>query len=458
MAADAESEKDPAAGTAAGEANDASAADRRTGPRQRPPVTIDLTAAEVRAAAVPAEPAAAQSGGAEDATDAKPAGEQRRATDGPGTAQYFRSAAKAFSTDAGFRRNLLVGAVGGLVALVVVLLLQSVGILPAPGRSAANQAIQQAKAAADATAALDRRLTAVETMTEAISGLRGDIKALSDRLTSLEAIRGMIASREDIDTLAGSFAALGKRIDSLPPAVSRDDLAAVADRLARLEAAVATGGNGQGASSAAVASLTGQLGDAQAQIRSLGDRVAAAEARAASAGPASGGADAIRAMAMVSLRRAAESGQPFAADVDMVANLGAGGGDIAIVRPLAARGVEARAALASEFPSIADAILAAATRADPNAGFLQRMLGGLGGLITIRPMGPLAGGDPPAIVSRMRDDVGKGDLAAALAERDGLPPAARDASADWAAKAADRVALDAAVERIAAALGAAKAG
>jgi hypothetical protein len=58
----------------------------------------------------------------------------------------------------------------------------------------------------------------------------------------------------------------------------------------------------------------------------------------------------------------------------------------------------------------------------------------------------------------MADWVAKGDLGAALAERDALPQAGKDASAEWAAKAADRVALDALVERIARALDTPKAG
>ena len=58
----------------------------------------------------------------------------------------------------------------------------------------------------------------------------------------------------------------------------------------------------------------------------------------------------------------------------------------------------------------------------------------------------------------MNDDVAKGDLAAALAEREALPQAGKDASAEWAAKAADRVGLDGLIERIARALDPPKAG
>jgi hypothetical protein len=435
-------------------------ADNEKGQRQRPSVTIDLTAAQVRPG--PASGAeAAKPEPSRNADDAKPAGlagAGRRTSDRSGATQYFRGAAQALSGGEGFRNNLLIGAVGGVVALIVVLVLQSVTILPVPGRSAANQAIEQAKTASDATAALDRRLNAVETMTEAISGVRADIKTLTDRVAELEASRGTTASRGDVDALASNVAALGKHLDGMPPAVTRDDLAAATDRLGRLEAAVASGGSGEGASSAAVASLTSQLADAQTQIRTLADRLTTAEAKTAVAIPVAGGESAVRAVAMVSLRRAAESGQPFSADLDLVSNLGIGGGDVAALRPLAAKGVASRASIVAEFPIVADAILSAATASDPNTGLVRRVLDGLGGLITVRPIGPVAGSDPAAVVSRMSDAVGRGDLSAALAERDGLPQAGKDASAAWAVKATDRTALDAAVGRIAGALDAAKAG
>ncbi|MEJ0096718.1 MAG: hypothetical protein WDM84_00280 [Bauldia sp.] len=277
-------------------------------------------------------------------------------------------------------------------------------------------------------------------------------------MAALDAIRPAIASRGDVDTVANNLTALGKRIDGLPPAATQADLAALTDRLGKLEAAVAAGGSGDGASPAAVASLTSRLDDAEAEVHALTDRVAAAEAKTAAAVPTADGANAMKAVAVAALRRAAASGEPFAGDVDLVSGLGIGADDIAVLRPLALKGVESRAALATEFPAVADAILAAANQGGADAGFFRRVLDEVRGLVTIRPIGPVAGSDPAAIVSRMSDDVAKGDLAAALSERGALPQAAQDASADWAAKAADRVALDAVVERIAGSLDAAKAG
>ena len=459
MAADEDEAKGTGTGEGARGQPDDKAAERRTGPRQRPPVTIDLTAEEIRAKTA----SAAKAESAKDNTaEVPPASGGRRESDNPGAgAQMFRgAAARALAPDDGWRRSTLAGVAGGLMALIVVILLQAIGILPAPGRSAANQAIEQAKTASDASVGLDRRLTAVEAMTESIPATRTEIRSLSDRSAALEGGRATLAARSDVEAVAANVAALGQKIDSAVPTASRADLVALTERIARVEVAAAAGGGaGAGASTEAIASLTSQLADAEAQVRSLTDRIAAAEAKVGSVGvPVAGGESALRAIAVAALRRAADGDQPFGSDVDLVSALGIAGDDVATLRPIAARGVPARAALSAEFPEVADAILSVTSASDPNAGFWQRVIDSLGSLVTIRPTGPVAGGDPAAIVSRMTDAVAQRDLAAALGERETLPQAGKDASAEWAAKAADRVALDALVERIARVFDAPKAG
>lgn len=415
------------------------------GARQRPPVTIDLTAESVRPSAANASSEPPKADSSKDgpnmgrrASDRKPGG----------------FTARSIPIDDYWRRGASGGIVGGLVALAVVILLQAVGLLPAPGRSAANQAAEQAKTASDTATGLERRLAAVETMTEAIPAMRSDAKALADKVSALDAARSAAASRSDLDAVTASVTALSKKMDALPPSASRDDVTALTDRVNRLEVTAAAGGGDAAASSDAINSLTSQLADAQAQVRALTDRVAAAEAKVSSATVPSGGAAATRALALASLRRSADDGKPFAADVDMMASLGIAGEDVAALRPLADKGVESTNAIAAEFPPVAELILAATASSDPNAGFFHRLLDSL---VTIRPTGPMPGNDPSAIVSRMNDDVAKSDLAAALSERNALPEAGRAASADWAAKAADRVALDALIDKIARAFDPAKA-
>jgi hypothetical protein len=327
-----------------------------------------------------------------------------------------------------------------------------VGLWPAPGRSAANDALEQAKAASETVGGLDRRIAAVETMTETLPAIRTELKALNDKVAALDSSRGTVASRDDLDALSQGIAALGKRVDALPKPVTQADLTALTERVARLEVGAASGG---GAPSEAVNALATQLSDSEAQVKALTERVATAEAKLSVPVVASGGEAATRGLAVAALRRGAQGGMPFADDVDMVAALGIAGDDIATLRPYAAKGVADASALAEEFPAVAEAILRATEANDPGTGILQRIFSSL---VTIRPAGPVAGNDPPAIVSRMKDDVSKGDFAGALAERDALPAAGRDAFAAWAAKAADRVALDQLVDKIARTLDPPKAG
>jgi hypothetical protein len=112
------------------------------------------------------------------------------------------------------------------------------------------------------------------------------------------------------------------------------------------------------------------------------------------------------------------------------------------LKPYAATGVATRDTLRADFGKVSDAILAA-TQGAGDDSLLGRIASGARGLVSIRPVGPVAGSDPPAIVSRMTAEVAMGDLAKALGERDALPAAGKDASADWAARAAARVTADA---------------
>ena len=428
--------------------------------RQRPPVTIDLTAEAVRSEAAPATtPApkaeapkaeAVRSEAKAEMPKAEPPlaapAEARRPAAG---ANPFRGAAEAITRDEGWRNAALASVAGGLVALVIVLLLQAVGILPAPGRSAANEAIAQAKSASDATAALDRRVAALEAITDGMTALRSDLKSATDRVAALEGAKSAYATHDDVAAVAATLQAVDRKVDALPPAAKASELAALSDRVGKLEVSVAAGGGSGGANADAIASLTGQLADADAKVRALAERIDAADAKVASLGTPAGDGTAGRAIAAAALRRAAADGTPFAPDLDLIASYGVATNDVATLKPLAASGVKTAAAIAAEFPAVGDAVLAATSASDPNRNFFQRLLDSL---ISVRPAGPVAGNDPPAIVSRMRDDVAKGDLAAALSERDGLPEAGKAASAAWAAEASDRVTVDTLVARIADAL------
>ncbi|MEX0852791.1 MAG: hypothetical protein WD036_05840, partial [Bauldia sp.] len=334
------------------------------------------------------------------------------------------------------------GVGGGVIGLILVIVLQAFGLLPVPGRSAAIEAREQARAASEAVAVLDRRLMAIEAMTEGLPSLSSEVDGLLRDLSALQARVEASAAKTDVDALAVTVADLGQRLDQMPPAAGRDELDRLVERVGRLETMAPVGGPGEGE---AVAALSARIGDSEARLTLLAERLDAAEAeigrQTATAAVAARSEQAARAMAVVSLRRTAAEGEPFASDLDLLASLGLAGGDVAALRPFAV-GVATGESLAAEFSAVAEAIVSATASGGPATGLAGKLLGWAQGLVTVRPVGPVAGGDPPAIVSRMRAAVATGDLAAALAEREGLPEAGKEASAGWAAKAVDRTSLD----------------
>jgi hypothetical protein len=417
--------------------------------RQRPPVTIDLTAEPVVAKPEPppAEPkveAARESPASSAAETAAPGPAPGQRSDPPRAATPAGAAAIG-SDDTWARLGLAAGA-GGVVALVLVLALQGIGLLPAPGRSAALAAAEQAKAAADATAALDRRISAIEMITQGLPA-RGALDALGERVSRIESAQAGFAAAKDLSAIRDDIAGLSAKLASLPPGVTADQLAALAQRVARLEAGGTTGGGEPGAD--AVASLNARIDSLEAGLRTVEQRIASLEAPL---GNATADTLAARAIAIIALRRAADGGGPFTDDLDLAAALGLAATDVAAVKPFAEKGVATKASLAAEFPDVGDAIIRASVQADPNAGFFDRLIAGITGLVSVRPAGPTAGDDPVAIVSRMRAAVDSGDLAAALKEREALGEVGKAASVDWAARVNDRVQLDALMAKLAAAV------
>jgi hypothetical protein len=111
------------------------------------------------------------------------------------------------------------------------------------------------------------------------------------------------------------------------------------------------------------------------------------------------------------------------------------------LRPYAAEGIATRDTLRADFAKVGDAILVATQVNDES--LFGRLVAGARSLVSVRPVGPIAGSEPAAIVSRMDAAVAQGDFATALRERDGLPAVGKDASAAWAARVNQRLTADA---------------
>ena len=274
MAADEETKSNAeTTGSGEGKAGDARSAERRQKERRRTPVTIDLKAEEVKPAAASAKPATASEQAAarpeplpKPDAQAKPdaaAEAPRAAADKPqadrvGAAPFSAARARSFvNFDDSTRRTVLAGIAGGVIALVLVIVLQAIGLLPAPGRSAADAAAEQARAAADAIAPLERRVTAAEAMIEGLPALH-DLAGVGERVDVLQADRASLAAKTDVEGVVTMLGQLRQRLDALPPSATRDDLDQIAERIGRLEVTVAAGGGDGSASDTAIASLSSQ--------------------------------------------------------------------------------------------------------------------------------------------------------------------------------------------------------
>ncbi len=428
----------PAGGTGA------KPADAQKSAGTQPSGASSSSAASSTAAAKPAEPPRPSVASPEPAA---------AATGGGGGASAAQAARSMF--DDGGRKALIAGLAGGIVALVLVIVLQGLSLLPVPGRAQALRAAEQAEAVSQSVSALERRLTALEAMAEGLPSARADAKAASDRLDALETAARSFAPAAGLEALSADIASLRAAVSGVPAGASPDELALLAERVSRMEVAIASGAAGSSADAeAAIQSLTGQIGSTSSAMQALRDRLEAAEEKLAGLEEArvgAGGDAAMRAVAVTALRRAASGPAPFLTELDMAASLGVAGDAVGALRPYAERGVKTASSLSAEFPAVADAILAAARAPAADAGIVDRLLNGLGSLVTVRPSGPIPGNDPQAVVSRMVAAARANDLRTILTERAALPEIAQTASAAWAGEAQDRVAVDDLVEQVASA-------
>jgi hypothetical protein len=422
-------------------------ANAKAGAPKRPPrapVTIDLAAEAVAAKPEP-KPQAAEGESAKAEPGAAEKVEATSGDDGNEAIPPSAPVAIALAPPSGRLVGLLgAGIIGGLIALLAAFALQMSGVLPAPtsetatqGLQTASQASQAAKANADTLAALDKRIAGLEASIATLKEASGEVSGLAGRLTSLEADAKGLASR--LDSLAQTPAAPSGGNGTAAIGSVLDDLTA---RLDQLESAA------KGGDTAALSGLTDRLTALEGTVQGLSGRV---QGLAAQPPAAASGDKAARAIAIAMLRQAAAKGGAFAGDLAMVETLGLDPGDLTTLKPLATKGAPSVARLADDFPAVADQILAASDTAGPDAGILERMWARARSLVTVRPVAPIPGSTPEAIVSRMSAAVRGGDLAAALAERAALPDPAKIVSSVWANEASDRVTIDKLVDKIGAA-------
>ena len=250
-----------------------------------------------------------------------------------------------------------------------------------------------------------------------------------------------------------------------PPAADPQALDAVADRVAKLEAAGAAPPQGAVDPALAAAREARVRADAGAaeiseltqkppasvdrsDFETLANRVAAVERSEKAAESAD---RAVRlALAATALNAAVERGDAFAAELAAVKALGADPKLLAALEPFARSGVPTSAALARQFSELAPALQQAA-EPPSREGVLGRLQLNAEKLVRIRRVDEAAGTDAAAVVARSEAKAARGDLPGAAAEVAQLPPNARAPAEAWIKSVQARTAAIDASRRLAAA-------
>lgn len=371
--------------------------------------------ASVTAPQEPPDATAAAGGGAADTDpDETPTGELSASGRTPG--RFFRAFRKRVSLSSGIAGGLAGGAVGILAALSLPYLTGQ------PNK--AEQALSGVEVAATDVARLREQLAELrETMPPPpdLSALEGAIAALEGKVSELDPeITEMQATTSDgLSDLDERLATLFRRVEALETSsgdASLSQAAETEEQLARFRK-----------------QLDQFVADAEARIADL-------ETRALEAGAASSAGNRF---AIARLRAVVESGAPYLNVISKMDDVPAELADHART------GIPTLLVLQQEFPGAARASLAASRSYAGDGTISDRIVTFLRQATKARSLTPREGDSADAILSRAEAGVAEGDLPAALAELETLPPAARPAMADWISKAEFRLAVLGAIDVLA---------
>lgn len=263
------------------------------------------------------------------------------------------------------------GIVGGLVALAAAGSMQYAGILPS---------FNAGRAGSEEIAALKTDLGSLRQ--QLANAPAADTSALEQRIATLEGAKG---EAPQVDGLSEKIAALESTLQSE-----------------------------RSAQASATAELTRRLADAEAKINEPRDDIEVA-----------------RAIASAALKAAIDRGGPFLTELDTLSKVTPDDPAIASLQSFAATGVPSRSELMQKFPDVANAMLSAINQPDPNQGIMERLTESAFSLVKVRPVGNIEGETPEAQIARMENKLRNGDLQGAALEWNGLPDAAKGASADY---------------------------
>jgi hypothetical protein len=295
--------------------------------------------------------------------------------------------------------RVIAGIIGGAMALIGAAGLQWAGVLPSP-RAGIAELEQQIEALRNAPATGQSLDEGAQT---ALNDAVENAKRAADQVTALSAELGAIKqSVTDIQTNAGSAA----------PAV---DTGALDARIAALENRLNVSQQQAEQAGGAAAGATERLNALEAKVNDTSEQTNMALA-----------------MAATGLKAAIDRGGPFAAELDTYLAVAPASGDVESLRPFAAKGIPTAPMLASQLDDVAPSIIASSHKVDPDAGVLDRLWASATNLVQARPIGMVEGEGVDAVTARIEAHLDAGDLRAAILEWEKLPENAKAVSMDFA--------------------------
>ncbi|PBB66796.1 phage tail protein [Mesorhizobium sp. WSM4312] len=361
----------------------------------------------------------------------------KRTDDGKAKTQTRDEKMAPAAAKRGGLNGIAAGIIGGVIALAGAGGLQFAGLLGAPGSGAG---------------------VSLDGVNGEIASLKTEIAGLKDGGGNNDAAAKVVGLSSGLEQVKADVAALKSAVEQ-GGAGDNAGLAALGDKVKQIETAVAALGKAGSAEPVDLGPLNEKLAGLDALVKSTGEAAKAQDSRLAaleqSVSQLSGKVEAAAgqpkialAIAASALKSALERGAPFSAELDTLAAISPNAPELATLRPYAEKGVPTRTEIAAQMDAAANAMVAAATPVDQNAGFLQNLMASAESLVKVRPIGAVEGPGAPETVARMEVAVTQGDYAKALGEYNSLPEAVKAAGADFAGKLKARIEVETQVDAL----------
>ncbi len=277
----------------------------------------------------------------------------------------------------------------------------------------------------EALAAVDARLAAQQDEIDGLRAAQSDIAATAE---------SAIAATADAKELEARIDGLSERVESVA-----QDVITLGARLTEAEKRPMS----DGLSASAIEAYEREVEELRAQVAAQLE-----EAEALKANSEQTARSTLVQAALTRVMAALDSGAPYEAALIDLANASGESAPAALAEP-AAEGVATLPALIDAFPDAARAALAEARKVQGEEETGNRLGAFLKAQLGARSVTPQEGDDPDAILSRAEAALKDGDIDAALAEIDALPPESQAQMASWREAAETRAAALAAAEALA---------